>query len=131
MSLNEKQQTFVNAFCEALDANVVYAEAFRTAKVFAGYAENTSKRDVLTDEMLQEIQAHYNRDMVVRLAKASKELEGLLDEPNQDGATVLLATVNSVLDRGGLIKKESKEITIKAPTGIVSMPPKGELDPVE
>lgn len=131
MALNEKQQIFVEAFCEALDAGVAESEAWKTAKTFAQYSENTARKDIMTDEMATAIQLYYNQKMVIKLAKANNKIDSLLEEPDQDGAAVLLGTVNSVLDRGGVIKKESKEITIKAPTGIVSMPPKGQLDPEE
>jgi hypothetical protein len=129
MALTEKQKIFVDVFCEAISAGVSDQEAFNTAKMNAGYADSTVKRDIFVDEVLTEVQAYYNRVMVSRLGKAFRGLDSLLDEPDQKGAAVLLATVNSVFDRGGLIKKESKEITVKSPTGIVVMPSKAELDP--
>lgn len=129
MALTKLQTVYLDTFLEALDAGVAVAEAYRIAKLEAGYSENTAKRDILTDEMYSEIQTYYNRRMVTKLAKADKKIDSLLDDPEQGGAAVLLNVVNSVLDRGGVIKKESREITIKAPTGIVVMPGKAELDP--
>jgi hypothetical protein len=126
--ITDKQTLFLDTFLEALEAGVSEAEAFRTAKQFAQYSDNTSKRDILTDDVYTEIQTYYNRKMVMKLSKADRKMDSLLDDPAQDGASVLLAAVNSVHDRGGVIKKESKEITIKAPTGVVFMPAKAELD---
>lgn len=129
MALTSKQTAFADTYLELLDAEVVEAEAFRQAKSFAQYADTTVRSDILSDEMLTYIQAYYNRAMIIRMAKASRKMDDLLDEPDSKGAAVLLGTVNSVFDRGGVIKKESKEITVKAPTGVVAMPPKVELDP--
>lgn len=128
MAITDKQTVFLDTFLEALEAGVAEAEAFRTAKQFAGYSDNTSKRDIFTDDVYTEIQSYYNRKMVMKLVTADTKLDSLLKDPSQDGASVLLAAVNSVQDRGGVIKKESKEILIKAPTGLVFMPAKAELD---
>lgn len=129
MTLSAKQTTLIDTLLEAIEAGVSENEAWRTSKAIAGYSENTTKRDILTDEVVTEIQAYYNRKMVMRMAKADRKMDSLLDDPSQDGATILLGTVNSVYDRGGVLKKESKEIIVKSPTGLVFMPAKAELDP--
>jgi hypothetical protein len=129
MALTDKGRLFVDAFCDAVDTGVAEKEAYALAREAAGYAETTSRRDILSEDVVSAIQAHYNSTMAMKLAKATAKMDSILDDPEQGGATVLLAAVNSVFDRGGLIKKESKEVTIKAPTGIVVMPSKAELDP--
>ena len=131
MALTEKQTTFLDSFCDAIEAGVTEGEAFRTAKTIAGYSENTQKRDIISDEVADELRAYGNRRLVMTLPKALKKFDGLIDDPEQGGAPVLLNTLNSLFDRSGLIKKEAKEVTIKAPTGIVVMPGKVELDPEE
>lgn len=129
MAITSKQVQFVDAFIECIEAGVAEGEAFRTAKAIAGYADATQKRDIITDDVSEELRAYGNRRLVQLLPKALRKFDGLIDDPEQGGAPVLLNTLNSLFDRSGLIKKESKEVTIKAPTGIVVMPSKAELDP--
>lgn len=131
MALTDKAKIFVEAFCDAVDGGVKEAEAYRAAKNIAGYSENTSRADILSEEVILAIQAHYSHSMVLKLSQANAKMDSILEDPEQGGAAVLLQAVNSVFDRGGVIKKESKEVTIKAPTGIVVMPSKAPLDAEE
>lgn len=130
MALNDKQQVFVDNFCELLDAGVSESDAYAKAKELADYSVNTSRRSILSDDVVEAIRAHYNQKMVLRLSKASNGLDSLLDDPAQDGAAVLLGAVNTTFDRGGVIKKETKEVVIKAPTGVVVLPPKATPDQI-
>ena len=129
MALTEKQIAFIDSYCDCIEAGVTDKEAFHTAKQIAGYSENTQKRDIINDDVAEELRAYGNRRLVQMLPKALRKFDGLVDDPEQGGAPVLLNTLNSLFDRSGLIKKEAKEVTIKAPTGIVVMPSKTELDP--
>lgn len=128
MALTEKQQKFVDAFCEAVDNGVKGREAQHQAKQLAGYAPTTALRDIVTEDMVTEMLSYANRRMVMGIPDAINKLEGIMHDPTQDGAKTLLDTISQWLDRSGVIKKESREVIIKAPTGIVVMPPKAELD---
>ena len=129
MALTDNQAKFVDTYCEAVLAGVTESEAYRVAKMEAGYSENTAKRDIYTDSVTEEIRNFGNRYLTEKMPKILKKFDSLLDDPEQGGAPVLLNTINSMLDRNGIIKKESKEVIIKAPTGIVVMPGKVALDP--
>lgn len=130
MSLTYKQTIFVDSYIDAIDAGFKPRIAFKMAKEAAGYSENTYKRDIINDEITTEILAHANRHMVMKIPEALNMFDSLLDDPTQDGAAIKLNALNSFFDRSGIIKKESKEVTIKSPTGIVFLPAKGDLDPV-
>lgn len=128
MALTEKQLIYVDTYIDAIDAGFKPREAFKMAKEASGYSINTSKRDIINDEIIDEIRAHANRHMAMKIPEALNMFDTLLDDPTQDGAAVRLNALNSFFDRSGLIKKEAKEVTIKSPTGIVILPAKGVLD---
>lgn len=129
MALNDKQVLFVEAYCDAVEGGVAMGEAFRLAKTIAGYSENTSKKDILSSDVVDEIIAFQNRNLVITLPKAVAKLHSLMDDPEQGGAAILLSTVNTVMDRGGLVKKEAKEINVKSDNAIIILPSKSTLDP--
>lgn len=128
MALTDKQAKFVDAYCEAIEAGVKRTEATSFAKEQAGYSPTTVLRDIISDDMATEIMSYANRRLVMMLPTGIDKLESIIDDPTQEGAKVTLDAIGQLFDRGGIVKKESKEVTIKAPTGVVFLPAKVALD---
>lgn len=129
MALTAKQQAFLDLYCEAIESGTMTdKEARLHAKNTAGYSEYTTYADIINEDMVTAILAYANQRLVMGIPKAVKKLESVVDDPSQDAAKILLDAVGQWMDRGGIIKKESREVIIKAPTGIVVMPAKIALD---
>lgn len=128
MSLTDKQQKFVDTFLEFVESGITEKEARLMAKREAGYAETTLYRHIFVEEVKQAIIEGTNLRLVTLLPKAVNKIDSVLDNPEQGGAARLLEAAAQVLDRGGVVKKEAREVTIKAPTGIVIIPSKKPLD---
>jgi hypothetical protein len=56
--------------------------------------------------------------------KAVKKVLDVLDNPHKQGAKTQLDAAQSILDRAGIAKRERLEVEVKAPSGLVFLPPK-------
>lgn len=132
LKLTDKQSKFLETFCDCVEDGVEEGEARRLAKEAAGYAQSTTFHHIMSDEMIDAMLHYANRRLALGIPKAIGKLNSVMDDPTQEGVSHILNAVASWLDRGGVTKKESKEITVKAPTGLVYLPPKAPLDePIE
>jgi len=61
--------------------------------------------------------------LAVNAPKAAASMVGLLQDPNVLGARNLVAASKEILDRSGVVKKETLEIT-GAEGGLFILPPK-------
>ena len=106
--------------------DVLFGEAKgnpREAARIAGYSEHSYPKVIrnLKREITELAETHLS----THSAKAATRLITLLDE---DGTTpqasIRLAAANSILDRVGLVKKDSLDINMKAMHGIFILPAK-------
>lgn len=128
MALTEKQMIFVDTYCDAIEAGVRPNAARTAAKREAGYSENTTYRDIITDDMVTEIRNYATRKLALGIPTAIAKLESVLEDPNQPGAKVSLDALGQLLDRAAVSKKESKEVTITDASAVVVLPAKALLD---
>lgn len=123
----EKQTKFKDAYVSFIEGGMSDRQAKRLAKQEAGYAESTNLSDIMSDDLMQEILTDLQRKMTLLAIKAVEKQCEVLENPDAKGTTNLQAAINSVLDRVGIAKKESREITLVSPTGVVFLPAKQPL----
>jgi hypothetical protein len=122
-----KKEKFIAVFWEAVENNIPEREALKIAKLEAGYVDSMSLSNILS-QIEEDLLRHANLEIKLALPKAISKLKGVLDDPEQKGATNVIAASASVLDRAGVVKKESKEVNITMPSGVAFMPPKLPVD---
>lgn len=117
----EKQQKFLDALVETGD--------YQAAKKAAGYHVGTPYKDIIRgDEFVAEIKHALNQYMVLHAPKAVHSLVHLMNNPAEIGGAVMRGAATDVLDRVGLSKQDSLEVTVKQPDGVVVLPPKKPID---
>lgn len=117
----EKQEAFLNALVEYGDYNA--------AKKAAGYSPSTIYRDIIcNDEMVSEVKRRLQQYMVLHAPQAVKSLVDLMNNPAEIGGAVKRGSATDILDRVGLSKQESLEVTVKQPDGIIVLPARKEID---
>jgi hypothetical protein len=117
--LTEKQQAFLHHLANGADGDL------RTAMTLAGYSPNANIHDVvkaLNDEII-EITKNY---VAANGLKAVNKLVGVLDSPNQLGASNLINAAKEVLDRAGISKKQEQDVNIRL-DGVIILPAKGSV----
>lgn len=129
MALTDKQKKFKEAYIVLLEGGMDERNAKRLAKAEAGYSESTNLSDIMTDDLVQEFITDSQRRLAFMTVKAVIKQDEILDTPELKSNGNLQAAINSVLDRTGIAKKESREVTLVSPTGIIIMPGKKPLDP--
>lgn len=122
-----KKEKFIASFWEAVENNVPEKEALKIAKLEAGYVDSMSLSNILSG-IEEDLLRYANLEIKLALPKAINKLKGVLDDPEQKGATNVIAASASVLDRAGVVKKESKEVNITMPSGVAFMPQKLPVD---
>lgn len=125
--LSEKQEIFIEIFCRATEDGLPRREAIRLAREAAVYAPTTSITHIWTPAVAQAILDDVNRRIAMLAPEAVNGLETVLRTPESKGAANLLAAVASILDRAGITKKETQEITLKSESAIIILPPKAPL----
>jgi len=125
--LSDKQEIFVEVYCDSREAGLPKREALRLAREAACYAPTTSMTHILTARVAQAIIDNTNRRLVMLAPDAVNGIEAVLNTPESKGAANLLAAAASVLDRVGVTKKESQEVTVKTESAIIILPPKAPL----
>ena len=121
--MTEKKAKFVEAFWEAIDNGVEERMALNIARLEAGYSDKTDMSAILKTIDL-ELLSKANIEIKLARPKAIRRIKSVLNDPEAKGATNALAAAASVLDRAGLVKKESKEVNVTMPSGIAFMPHK-------
>lgn len=126
--LTTRQQKFVDVYIELVEAGEHDRAARASAKEAAGYSPTTMMVDIISDVMQEYMIQWSNKRLALGLPKIINKLDFVIDNPEEKGNANLLAGINTWLDRGGVTKKESREVTLKVPNGLVILPAKAPLD---
>lgn len=118
--LTERQEALVNALTGEAKGDI------RAAMDMAGYSKNTNVREAIApikDEVIEAATL-----MVAMYApKAAAGLTGVITDPSALGARNIVSAAKEVLDRAGVVKKETLEVK-GAEGGIFILPPKQETE---
>jgi hypothetical protein len=125
--LSEKQEVFVEVYCQCIEDGLPKREAIRLARDAAHYAQTTSVTHILTSKVVQAILDNINKRLALAAPEALRGIEEVLSNPERKGASNLLAAAQTLLDRVGVTKKESQEVTLKVPSAVIILPPKAPL----
>lgn len=118
-----QQLKFVEVFLEESRTNSNYNEAGKIAKEAAGYSEGTKVYYIFKSVKELIIEAQQLR-LAQMSSKLLNSLENVLDNPSLPGAKNVIAAASTLLDRGGLIKKEETTVNVKTPDGVLILPAK-------
>lgn len=117
--LTEKQSAFLHHLSNDAKGDI------RLAMDLAGYSKTTNQHEVigsLKDEIID-----ITKDfMAANGLKAMSKLVGVLDSPNQLGASNIINAAKEVLDRAGVGKKLEQDVNIKF-DGVIILPAKGSV----
>ena len=113
-----QQLTFLEELCNPANQGNI-----RTAMDAAGYSKNTKPHMIMAN-LKEEIIERTQLLMALHAPKATMSVLGLLDEPNALGAKNIIAASKEILDRAGVVKKESVELKAPDSGGIFILPPK-------
>ena len=119
--LTEKQQAFYNAYTD-VDNLKTFGDA-GASKTAAGYSPYTSSLEVL-NAMPNEILDAINTYILGESMKSAKSIVDVRNDPSQLGAANKLKAADSILDRGGIVKKSQVEVVQENPSGIFFLPAK-------
>tara|TARA_R100000935_G_C2829391_1_gene164157 strand:+ start:961 stop:1335 length:375 start_codon:yes stop_codon:yes gene_type:complete len=114
--LTERQELFLDKLAGEANGDL------RSAMSLAGYSESTTVREAIVpiqDEVIQTA----SMMMALNAPKAAAGMVGILNDPNVLGAKNLVAASKEILDRAGVVKKETLEIR-GAEGGLFILPPK-------
>lgn len=123
----EKKQKFVEAFADARENGVPEKEALKMALLEAGYSD-TTRLSVVLKGMGDEFIQYGDMKLKLKIPTAVSAIEEVFNDPDNRGNPNRLAAAASVLDRAGVLKKESREVTVQMPSGIAFMPAKVPVD---
>tara|TARA_R110001606_G_C15359457_1_gene648356 strand:- start:727 stop:1101 length:375 start_codon:yes stop_codon:yes gene_type:complete len=115
-ALTERQELFLDKLTGEANGDL------RTAMTMAGYSEATGIREAIRP-IQDDVIAAASMMMAVNAPKAAASMVGLLTDPNVLGARNLVAASKEILDRAGVVKKETLEIK-GADGGLFILPPK-------
>ena len=115
-ALTERQELFLDKLTGEANGDL------RTAMTMAGYSETTGIREVIRP-IQDDVIAAASMMLAVNAPKAAASMVGLLQDPNVLGARNLVAASKEILDRSGVVKKETLELT-GAAGGLFILPPK-------
>lgn len=117
--LTEQQQLFLQVLFDQAEGDFV------TAKLMAGYSENTSTSSIvnsLKDEILEA-----TRNYIASTApKAAVALHGALNDPTELGLRDKMIAARDILDRSGIIKSE--KVDVAGASAIFILPPKNVVE---
>lgn len=123
---NERQTAFLAA---AGDPSVT---TIRAAMRMAGYSDTYKQSDLFLDKELErEYKARLASRMAANGLRAVHAQEQIFENPAMIGAATLRQTATDVLDRMGLGKQDSLEVTVKQPDGLLILPDKKEPEIAE
>lgn len=120
-NFTEKQKKFL--------ATLVETGNYQAAKKAAGYHVGTPYADIVGGEEFSAAVKHaLNEYMVLHAPQAVHSLIHLMNNPAEIGGAVMRGCATDILDRVGLSKQDSLEVTVKQPDGIVLIPAKKPID---
>jgi hypothetical protein len=119
-ALTERQEKFLEYWADV--EGPAFGDA-KKAKQLAGYSDNTTVAEVikpLPDDVIDVV----NTYMLSETLKAAKAIVDVRDDPAQYGANTKLKAADSILDRGGIVKKAQVEIKQETPSAVFFLPAK-------
>lgn len=119
--LTPKQQAFLDALFDSNQADGDLNEA----KKLAGYDKTTKVGDVIAG-LRDEILERARDSLIANTVNSTKELIGLVKNPNQLGGVVKLNAIKELMDRAGLQKVEKSEVSVSGEGGIFILPAKSD-----
>ncbi len=114
--LTERQQIFVDALMGEAAGDI------RAAMDIAGYSPNTTIKEAVEpvkDDIVEAAQLM----MAMNAPKAAVGLTNVITDPSALGARNIVAAAKEILDRAGVAKRETLEVT-GPEGGIFILPPK-------
>ena len=130
MSNEKKEREYTEGqkgFLDALFSPEVGGD-YRKAMRKAGYSEYTSVAEIITS-LSEEIKDRANKIILMNAPKAAVKMGELLENPGVNAGSTLLKVAQDVLDRAGVTKKSEASISdLKAPGGVILLPPKGSVE---
>lgn len=121
--LTDKQKDFLeHLFSEECLGNV------RAAMKAAGYSKYTSQKEVLTPAVASKVSELAKNYIAANSLKAAVATVDVLDSPTTPGNRERLKAIEILLDRAGVIKKESVTVETDKPLLTIMMPPMRELE---
>ena len=125
MTITNKHKIFVDKFLEHGKLTGNYREAAEIAGKEAGYSPNTSFAEIFNSDGVKEL---FMKSVGIELArivpKLLHALEAVIDNPATPGAKNIIAAAATLLDRAGVTKVEKIDMEVKAPDGVIVLPPK-------
>lgn len=116
--LNERQQKFVDAIVGEAGGDI------RAAMDIAGYSKHTTIKEAV-EPVKDHIVEAAQMMIAMNAPKAAVGLTNVITDPSALGARNVVAAAREVLDRAGVVKRETLEV--KGPEGgIFILPPKQE-----
>lgn len=97
----------------------------KKAKDIAGYDKTTKIGDIVAG-LKEEILDRARDTLIANTVMSTKELIGLVQNPNQLGSVVKLNAIRELMDRAGLQKVEKSEVSVHGEGGIFILPAKKE-----
>lgn len=115
------------AFLDALFLPEIGGD-YRKAMRHAGYSDYTAVSEVISS-LSEEIKDRANKIILMNAPKAAVKMGELLENPSVNSGGTLLKVAQDVLDRAGVTKKSETTINdLKAPGGVILLPPKGSVE---
>lgn len=121
--LSEQQKIFLDAYFELIQSGMDRHAAAREAHTLAGYSVNSRPIDILRP-LKEHIVERAIEELSMVLPTTVRKVEGVMNDPMQEGSKTILEAAASIMDRAGVIKKQQSEVTIRQPEGIIVLPPK-------
>lgn len=120
--LTEQEQAFIDFLFDG--DNVRHPNE---AKILAGYPADYPYLTIVRkcSEIILERQDDY---LTTITPKAIKGLIDIMDEPNEPGNVIKMKAITELLDRGGVVKKDKKEVQAVAPSHIFILPEKKPIE---
>jgi hypothetical protein len=120
--MNEQHKEMQETFIELIFMDE-YMNDFRKAANVAGYSQKTPISQIM-NSVREEVIKKADTLLAMNSPKAVKKVLDVLDNPHKQGAKTQLDAAQSILDRAGIAKRERLEVEVKAPSGLVFLPPK-------
>lgn len=120
--LTPQQQLFLDVLFDGADGD------FATAKIMAGYSENTSTTSIV-NSLKDEILEATRNSLVSSAPKAAVALRDALIDPTTLGLRDKMIAARDILDRSGIFKSEKVEVG--GASAIFILPPKNVVEDEE
>lgn len=118
--LSEREKAFLDAVFDPVRNP---KNDLNKAKTLAGYPEDVSLVSIIRNIKLC-LQEDVQSFLLTKAIRASQVLEEIMNDENPlPGSDKVIQAALQILDRAGITKKDKSEINIKAPDGVVILPP--------